>query len=74
MPEAPPARQTFHYDFPAYFKAAFAGERPTLQKNRFSLVFTKESPEISLPDYARETVWYGRRKGLGRKGLEIIYG
>ena len=73
LPEAPPPCQSFAYDFPSFFAALFAGQHATLEKKRVTLLFPAQA-DISWPDFARENVWYGRRKGLlVRKGYEVLY-
>ena len=73
LPEPLPARQTFAYDFPAYFAAAYAGKRPDLQKKRATVVFPHQAPVSSWVDFAREYVWFGRKK-LTRKRYDVEYG
>ncbi|MCL2107150.1 MAG: radical SAM protein [Oscillospiraceae bacterium] len=74
LPEPPPEQQLFDYDFHGYFAAAAAGQRPVLHKKRITLRFPDQTPPVSWADYARENVWYGRRKGLlKRKEYQIEY-
>ena len=71
LPVSAPTPQAFAYDFPGYFDAAFAGQRPVLQKRRATMRFPG-APEKTWVDFAREYVWYGRRK-LTRKEYEVQY-
>ena len=74
LPGPPPPRQAFDYDFPGYFAAAFAGEPPALQRKRASVLFPPQELAGNWPDFARDYVWYGRRKGaLARKNCEVQY-
>ncbi|MCL2300879.1 MAG: radical SAM protein [Firmicutes bacterium] len=74
LPGPPPAPASFDYDFPGYFAAAFAGRYPNLLKKRTTVRFTEQRAIDSWPDYARECVWYGRRKRLSIREGEAIYG
>ena len=74
LPGPPPSRQAFGYDFPGYFNAAFTGRPPALQSKRASVRFPARETSHSWVDFARDYVWYGRRKGaLTRKEYEVIY-
>jgi len=73
LPEAPPARAVFEYDFPKFFAAAFAGQPLPLEKKRASLLFPEQTKVMGWVEYARDYVWYGRRKGMARKGYEVVY-
>jgi len=75
LPAAPPLLQVFDYDFPAHFAGVFAGRRPALQKRRTAVTFPAQEQISSWVDFAREYVWYGRRKGLlVRGGYKVTYG
>ena len=74
LPAVPPPRQSFAYDFPAFFAEAFASRPAELQAKQTTLLFPEQSEEISWADFARDYVWYDRRKGsLLRKGYEVHY-
>jgi len=73
LPEPLPSTQTYEYDFPAYFDAAYAGRRPSLQKWRATVVFPAQAPSGSWADFAREYVWFGRKKAT-RKRCDVHYG
>ena len=74
LPGPPPPAQTFDYDFPAYFSAAFSGSPPPLEKKRVTVCFPQEDTPENWVDFARINVWYGRRKGaLIRKRYEVRY-
>ena len=51
------------YDFEDYFKNAFAGQKIHLKKLRNEIFFEFNESTDSPADYAREIVWYGRRRG-----------
>jgi len=75
LPAPPLQRQAFDFDFPGFFSTAFAGKPAALQKKRTALIFPEQALHLNWEDFAREYVWYGRRKGaLERKGFEVIYG
>jgi len=74
LPASPPPRQTFAFDFPGFFSAAFAGKPPTLDKKTTTVTFPEQTPSLCWEDFARERVWYDRRKGLlERKGCKVSY-
>ena len=74
LPGAMPPRLSFDYDFPGYFAAAFAGkEPPILLKKSTAVIFPQKTQADSWADFARDYVWYGRRKGLIRKDCEVEY-
>ena len=53
---------TSAYDFYSYFAAVFLNAPQPLQKRNIRITLTDPKPVFSLPDYARETVWYGRNR------------
>ena len=53
---------TSEYDFYSYFAAVYLNAPAPLQKRKIRLTLTDPKPVFSLPDYARETVWYGRNR------------
>jgi len=50
------------YDWYGYFNAIYAGRRETLNQ-RCNILRVAGGGAASWKDYARETVWYGRRRG-----------
>ncbi len=54
---------TCDYDLHSYFKTAMQGEKAKLEKQKTSYAFVQTSIYSSWHDFAKETVWYGRRKG-----------
>ena len=58
-----PRTQTFSYDFDAYFTLLLRGEPAELEKRPVSLTVTPRRRYGSLPEYAKEVVWFGRRRG-----------
>ncbi|MDR1806185.1 MAG: radical SAM protein [Clostridium sp.] len=74
LPEAPQERH-FSYDFHRYFSAALANTPEPLIKADMTVAFPRQGELKSLPDYAREVVWYGRRGGNNmRTDAEVKYG
>lgn len=61
-PGAEAAALTFSYDLYGYFNGVYAGRRETLRK-RGNILRVAGSGTVNWKDYARETVWYGRRRG-----------
>lgn len=53
----------FEYDFYTYFENAIAGKPTPLRKQRIAVCFNQSVCYDSLPDFAREIVWFGRRRG-----------
>lgn len=52
------------YDFHTYFEKHLCGESTVLEK-KSTTVKTLNSPQFeNFEDYARATVWYGRRRGM----------
>ena len=73
LPTPPPTERTFDYDFPEYFSEAIAGRNPTLIRKRTTLCFPARQA-ASWPDFARDYVWYDRRKGsLTKRGYNVRY-
>lgn len=52
-----------HYDLGAYFGGIYSGKRGNLQKKPNKLHTADENTTSDWKHYARETVWYGRRRG-----------
>ncbi len=65
-----------HYDFYEYFLHIYTGKYHQLEGRKNILHIKNESEILSLKDYARETVWYGRRRGAtlhtNNKGEALI--
>ena len=53
----------FGYNFYNYFSNVTVGNDATLEKVNGALVITPKTEYDSLSDYAKETVWFGRRRG-----------
>ena len=51
------------YAFHAYFDGIYSGHYQPLQKKKEIVVFTELTPYDNWHDYAKNTVWFGRRKG-----------
>ena len=56
------------YDFPSYFEGARRGRREPLAKAPRTVFLERGGGFETFTDYARETVWFGRRNG------KMIYG
>jgi len=50
------------YDFYNYFENIYRGEYTPLKKNKNSMIIFDEKPVDNWDDYARESVWFGRRE------------
>lgn len=50
------------YDFYSYFNAIYANNYIPLKKRRIVLKIIDKSVVYSLPDFAKEVIWYGRNK------------
>ena len=63
------------HDIPGFVNAAIKGNPSPLSKKAVTVRITPSLSFGSFEEYARETVWYGRRKGLAvYKEKEIITG
>lgn len=51
------------YDFAAYFKNAGTEKSAPLQERKTDFLFKAAKKYEDWPSFAKETVWYGRRKG-----------
>ena len=66
----------FSYDFRSFFDSVTKGKKASLEKRDITV---KVSPSIkyeSIQDYAKETVWFGRRRGAtlySSKEIEVVY-
>ena len=63
---------SFDYDIHAYFSAILRGEAPALQETPVTLRVTPRTVYTDMFDYAKETVWYGRRRGASVYGKKEI--
>ncbi|MDR1733693.1 MAG: radical SAM protein [Oscillospiraceae bacterium] len=75
LPQAQPEEAHYDWDFPAFFAAAVTEEKAALQENSTYVRYSKADRTYGdWPAYARECVWYGRRKGLlTRKVTDVCY-
>jgi hypothetical protein len=51
------------YDFASYFRHIGADKETKLRKEKTSCSFKAAKEYSDWPTFAKETVWYGRRKG-----------
>ena len=62
------------YDFPAYFSNVYNGKHSVLNKANLMIKIHNENCKTNYPDYARETVWYGRKGGriMYKEEIDIL--
>lgn len=62
------------YDFPQYFNNIYNGKILPLEKKDLTIIINDYNSKNNYPDYARETVWYGRKGGriMYKEEMEII--
>lgn len=62
------------YDFPQYFNNIYNGKISPLEKKDLTIIINDYNSKNNYPDYARETVWYGRKGGriMYKEEMEII--
>ncbi|MBR0113163.1 MAG: cobalamin-dependent protein [Clostridia bacterium] len=63
------------YDFPKFFDMIIKGEKPVLEKYDEKIEIKPSPVYDSLPEYAKETVWFGRRRGrtvYGRNEINYL--
>lgn len=53
----------FGYDFVSFFEDAFTGKMPSLKSEKITAEFVADKYYDDYREYAREVVWYGRRRG-----------
>lgn len=53
----------FDYDFPTFFEAIQNGQKATLNKEKAEYIFHASTDYRLWKDFAKDIVWYGRRKG-----------
>ena len=58
-----PAKASFTMDWHAFFTRIVASGNVRLQERGNTVTITPKRSFASLPDYAKETVWFGRRRG-----------
>lgn len=56
-------KHIFDYDFPSFFDKVQNGEKAYPQKETAEYVFRADKDFSSWKDFAKEIVWYGRRRG-----------
>ena len=54
---------SFNYDFYSFFESITKGNPATLQKKNTSLTVTPKTVYDNIASFAKETVWFGRRRG-----------
>lgn len=54
---------SFSYDFYSFFESITKGNPATLQKKNTSLTVTPKTVYGNIASFAKETVWFGRRRG-----------
>ena len=61
-------------DFPQYFNNIYNGKISPLEKKDLTITINDYNSKNNYPDYARETVWYGRKGGriMYKEEMEII--
>ena len=64
LPEADTRETVFSFDFPTYFDKAKKCEHPALERRRIRLRIAPRTHVSDLKQYAKEIVWFGRRRGL----------
>ncbi|MBQ2973302.1 MAG: radical SAM protein [Clostridia bacterium] len=62
------------YDFPQYFNNIYNGKISPLEKKDLTIIINDYNSKNNYSDYARETVWYGRKGGriMYKEEMEII--
>ncbi len=63
-----------NYDFYNYFRSVYNGENASLAEKKTRYIIDAPYAKEDLRDYARETVWYGRKGGriMYKEELRII--
>ncbi len=64
--------ETFAYDLHSYFERILKGEYVPLKKEKNTLLVTPKTVYTDFFEYAKETVWYGRRRGASVYGRKEI--
>lgn len=74
LPEAPPETSCFCYDWNRFFKGYYLHNPKSLLIRPNTIIIRNQTQSYTWPDFARECVWYGRKRGdLVRKNYEVIY-
>ncbi len=62
------------YDFPDYFTNIYNGKHIELKKSILLIKINNKNCKTNYPDYARETVWYGRKGGriMYKEEIDIL--
>lgn len=62
------------YDFPDYFSSIYNGRHNSLKRTDLLIKIRNENCKTNYPDYARETVWYGRKGGriMYKEEIDIL--
>ncbi len=62
-PGTPPQKTALSHDFSTYFDSIYSGQPEALKKKHNILHTAGDSDEVNWIKYAKETVWFGRRRG-----------
>ena len=74
LPETVPGESNFQNDWDSFFAGYYQGMPKQLQAKPNTVKFLQPAASHTWPDFAREFVWYGRKKGaLVQKGYEVSY-
>jgi putative methyltransferase len=60
------------YDFPGFYEGIIMGEKPSLKEFGGKVEIKPSVYYDSVPEYAKETVWFGRRRGRTVYGKDEI--
>lgn len=52
-----------YYDWYAFFEDVYQNRKPILKKSNRDIIINPGEVPDSLPEYAKETIWFGRRGG-----------
>ena len=66
------SRTELGYDLYSYFDAIIKGETPSLEKVKCTMVIKPYAMFDSVAEYAKETVWFGRRRGRTTYGKNEV--
>ncbi len=67
---------SFSYDFRSFFDSITKGREALLEKRNITVTVSPSLKYENIQDYAKETVWFGRRRGAtlySNKEVEAIY-
>ncbi len=68
-------RFDFKYNFYRYFESITMGDKAKLEKASSSILITPKTEYDNVAEYAKETVWFGRRRGatiFGAKEVTVL--